>query len=144
MQESLVNGWMPTYVKSIVQQHSKKGLSSKIHIYIHVQCNISINTTYVQFPQTATTHALILKTFPRWMVTHIAHTQYNIPLQCSPHYVFSAANDLHFLYPTKRNAILQTKSNSLQHKTKASTLLCTFLFFPTTEKQRKEKWASSN
>lgn len=68
-----------------------------------------------------------------------SHTQYNIPLHCSPHYVFSAANDLHFLHPTKRNAILQTKSFRLQHKTKASTLLCTFLFFPPTKKKGKEK-----
>lgn len=68
--------------------------------------------------------------------THHTFTQYNISLQRTPHYVFSVTNDPHFLYPTKRDAILQ--SYRLQDKTKAATLLYTFLH-QEEKKEQKEK-----
>lgn len=68
--------------------------------------------------------------------THHTFTQYNISLQSTPHYVFSVTNDPHFLYPTKRDAILQ--SYRLQDKTKAATLLYTFLH-QEEKKEQKEK-----
>lgn len=68
--------------------------------------------------------------------THHTFTQYNISLQRTPHYIFSVTNDPHFLYPTKRDAILQ--SYRLQDKTKAATLLNTFLH-QEEKKEQKEK-----
>lgn len=87
--------------------------------------------SFMQFPAPLCARA------PTHTFTHCSPTThtYNTTFLSSIRLIIS--NDPYSTRPTKRNAILHRKSQRLQQKTKASTLLCTFLFSLAKKKKRK-------